>query len=124
VGASHAFNVCPPNGPIRGLPHALGWDQRRTFEKIEPADLEFELFYTCLVRCDCGTFDTNGVLEDGFRGFYGDFIVRSIPMLQTKIVVFDVEIQVWKNQLLGQSVSAVDMSENVVTSESGVIDVS
>lgn len=74
---------------------------------IEVANLEFELLHTCFIRCDCGTFHTNGVLEDGFRRFYSDSILRGIPMLQTKVVVLDVEVQVRKDQLLVRRVSAM-----------------
>lgn len=75
--------------------------------EIEVANLEFELLHTCFIRCDCGTFHTNGMLEDGFRRFYSNPIVRGIPMLQTKVVVFDVEIQVWKDKLLVRRVSTM-----------------
>ena len=47
------------------------------------------------------------MLEDGFRRFYSYSIVRGIPMLQTKVVVFDVEVQVWKDKLLVRKVSTM-----------------
>ena len=47
------------------------------------------------------------MLEDGFRRLYSNFIVRGIPMLQTEIVVFDVEVQVWKDKLLLRLVSSM-----------------
>lgn len=75
--------------------------------EIEVANLEFELLHTCFVRCDCGTFHTHGMLEDGFRRFYSNSIVRGIPMLQTKVVVLDVEVQVWKDKLLVTWVSTM-----------------
>jgi len=91
-----------------------GGNQGRRLDRIEYANLQFELFHTCFIRCDCGTFHTNGVLEDGFRGFYRDTIVRGIPMLQTKVVVLDIEVQVRKNQLLERPVSTMETSENVL----------
>jgi len=74
---------------------------------IEVANLELELLHTCFIGCDCGAFHTNGVLEDGFRGFYCDPIVRGVPMLQTKVVVLDVDVQVGEDQLLARPISTM-----------------
>jgi hypothetical protein len=65
-----------PYSPIRTLPHAL----------------QVKLFDSRLVRRDRRAFDPDRILEDGFRRVDGDFVVCRVSMLDSEVVVFNVEI--------------------------------
>jgi hypothetical protein len=58
-----------------------------------PHLFQLELFDSCLIWGDCSALDSNLALLDSFCSIQGDLIISLIPILNSKIKVFDVEIQ-------------------------------
>ena len=73
-----------PDGAIRASPHLL----------------EAKFLYPFFIRGDGGTFDPNIILFDGLSGIHGDLIIGLIAVFHSEVIIFDVDIQVWKNELL------------------------
>jgi hypothetical protein len=59
-----------------------------------------ELFYSCFIRCDGGTFDTDFTLFDCFGSVNGDLIIGLVSVLDTEIKVLDWDINEWSDELL------------------------
>lgn len=74
----------------------LGWHARGGEHTL----LEVELFHTGLVRRDGGTLDANRVLLDGLGGIEGDLILGLIAILESQIVVLEVDVQVREDELV------------------------
>lgn len=72
-----------PNSPIGALPHAL----------------QLELFHSRLVGCDGRALDAHRVLLDRLGRVNGHLIVRGITMLYTQIIILDIQLQVWEDEL-------------------------
>ena len=62
--------------------------------------LQVELLYTSLIRSDGGALDTNSILLDSLGGIDGDLVVGLITVLETEIVVLEVNVEVWVNELV------------------------
>eukprot|EP00178_Gracilaria_changii_P026375 TRINITY_DN8115_c0_g1_i1.p1 TRINITY_DN8115_c0_g1~~TRINITY_DN8115_c0_g1_i1.p1 ORF type:complete len:102 (-),score=14.81 TRINITY_DN8115_c0_g1_i1:105-410(-) len=58
-----------------------------------PHGFQVELFDSCLIGSDGGTFDANFTLFDGFGSFDGDFVIGFISVLHAKIEILDLEIE-------------------------------
>jgi hypothetical protein len=65
----------------------------------QPHLLELELLYTLLVGGNGRALDTNRVLLDGLGGVNCDLVVGLITVLEAKIVVLEVNVEVWVNEL-------------------------
>jgi hypothetical protein len=66
----------------------------------QPHLLELELLDSLLIRCDSRALDTNRVLLDSLGGIESDLVVGLITVGQTKIVVLEVNVQIWVNELV------------------------
>lgn len=62
--------------------------------------LKLKLLDTSLVGGNGGTLDTNRVLLDSLGGIKGDLVVGLVTVLKAKIVVLEVDIEVWVNKLV------------------------
>lgn len=65
-----------------------------------PHALQLELLHTGFIGGDSSALDANGMFEDSFSSLNGHFIIRSITVLQSEIEILDVDLKVWKNELL------------------------
>lgn len=72
------------DGSVRRFPHLL----------------QVELLDSCLIRGDGGALDTDSVLLDSLSGLKGDLVIGGVSVLHTKIKIFDLEIEVRKDQLV------------------------
>lgn len=70
------------------------------WDAAERTLLELELLNAGLIWSDGGALDTDGVLLDGLSGINGDLVVRLITVLKTEIVVLEVDIEVWVDELV------------------------
>lgn len=70
------------------------------WEVLERTLLELELLNTGLIWSDSGALDTDGVLLDGLSGINGDLVVGLITVLETQVVVLEVDIEVWVDELV------------------------
>ena len=61
--------------------------------------LQVELLDTGLIGGDGGTLDTNTILLNGLGGINGNLVVGLITVLNTQIVVLEINIKVRQNQL-------------------------
>jgi hypothetical protein len=66
----------------------------------QPHLLELELLDSLLIGCDGRALDTNRVLLDSLGGIESDLVVGLITVGQTKVVVLEVNVQVWVNELV------------------------
>ncbi len=98
------------------LPRADGWgnvvDQYRRPENcavegcsdgaVGAAPFLFEVvfFYAVFVGGDGGAFDADAVLLDGFGCFEGNFVVGFVSVLELKVVVFEVHVEVGQKKLI------------------------
>lgn len=64
-----------------------------------PHRLEFELFHAGLVWGDGRTLDADRMLENGLCGIDSDLVVCSISMFKPEVVILDVELKIWQNEL-------------------------
>ena len=62
--------------------------------------LELELLYTGLIGSDGGALNTDRVLLDSLGSVNGDLVVGLITVLETEIVVLEVNVKVWVNELV------------------------
>jgi len=62
--------------------------------------LEAELLDTGFIRGDGRTLDSNTVLLGCIGRVDGDLVIRAVALLDTQVVVLEVDIEVWQNQLL------------------------
>src|ERR1700710_1734997 len=85
-----AFRIVP-----LGDSHTVGSQLglRRPFSG-EHTLLEVEFLDSRLIRSDGSALNTNGVLLDRFCCVDGDLVVGLVPVLQTQIVVLEVNIQI------------------------------
>ena len=67
-------------------------DERRTL-------LQLEFFHSLLVRSDGRAFDAYAMLEYSLSGVNGDLVVGLISVRKTQVVVFQVNIKIWVNEL-------------------------
>jgi hypothetical protein len=65
----------------------------------QPHFLELELLDSLLIRRDSRALDTNRVLFDSLGSIESDLVVGLITVGQTKIVVLEINVQVWVNEL-------------------------
>lgn len=61
--------------------------------------LQLELLNTGLIRGDRGTLDTDTVLLNSLGGIDGDLVIGLITVLNTQIVVLEIDIEIRQNQL-------------------------
>ena len=66
----------------------------------QPHLLELELLHALLIGSDGGALDTDAVLLNGLCGVQGDLVVCLIAVGQTKIVVFEVDVEVRVDELV------------------------
>ena len=59
-----------------------------------PHFLEVEFFHAGFVGRDGGALDADAVFLDGFRGFDRDFVVRRVAVFDSKIVVFQIHVEI------------------------------
>lgn len=62
--------------------------------------LQLELLDTSLIGGDGGTLDTDLVLLDGLGGVNGDLVVGLVTVLETEIIVLQVDIEVGIDELV------------------------
>ena len=65
----------------------------------QPHLLELELLHALLIWGDSCALDTNRVLLDSFGGIKCYLVVCLVAVWQTKVVVLEVNIEVWVNKL-------------------------
>ena len=65
-----------------------------------PHVFKVELFDSCLIRGDGGTFDTNFALFDGIGSINCDLIIGGISVFDTEVKVLDIEIKEWEDKLI------------------------
>src|SRR5690606_16702638 len=65
-----------------------------------PHLLEAELLDTGLVGGDGGALDTHAVLGDGVRRVDRDLVVGAVPLLDAQVVVLQVDVKVWVDELV------------------------
>lgn len=75
-------------------------NRRRRLKANERTLLELELLNTGLIWGDGGALDTDGVLLDGLSGINSNLVVGLITVLKTEIVVLEVDIEVWVDELV------------------------
>lgn len=71
---------------------------RRRF--VIPTLLKLELLHTSLIWGDGGALDTDGVLLDSLGGIDGNLVVGLVTVLESQIVVLEVDIEVWVDELV------------------------
>ena len=62
--------------------------------------LELELLYTGLIGSDGSALNTDGVLLDGLSGINSDLVVGLITVLETQVVVLEVDVEEGVDELL------------------------
>jgi hypothetical protein len=65
----------------------------------QPHLLELELLHTLLIWSDGRALDTNRVLLDSLGSIDGDLIVGLVTVWQAEIVVLEVDVEVWVDEL-------------------------
>jgi hypothetical protein len=73
--------------------------KRTSAELNELTLLQLELLNTGLIGGDGGTLDTNTVLLNSLGGIDGDLVIGLITVLNTQIVVLEIDIEIRQNQL-------------------------
>mgnify|MGYP006902565186 CR=1 FL=1 len=73
--------------------------KRTSAELNELTLLQLELLNTGLIGGDGGTLDTNTVLLNSLGGIDGDLVIGLITVLNTQIVVLEINIEIRQNQL-------------------------
>lgn len=66
----------------------------------QPHLLELELLDTLLIGGDGRALDTDRVLLDGLGGIESDLVVGLVTVLQTKVVVLEVNVEVGVDELV------------------------
>lgn len=66
----------------------------------QPHLLELKLFHTLLIWRDGRALHTHAVLLDRLRSIRCDLIICLITLLQAKIVVLEIDVQVWVNEFV------------------------
>jgi hypothetical protein len=79
----HSTSKDISNGAIRRLPHLL----------------ELELFNSGLIRRDSGALNPNIVLPNGIRSIHSNLVIGFVTVLHSQIIVLDVKINKWQDQL-------------------------
>lgn len=77
----------------------ISWE-RRELDRTQHTLLELELLNTGFIWGDGGTLDTDRVLLDGLGGINGDLVVGLITILESEIVVLEVDVEVWVDELV------------------------
>ncbi|OPZ14260.1 MAG: hypothetical protein BWZ06_01116 [Bacteroidetes bacterium ADurb.BinA261] len=72
------------NSSIRRFPHLF----------------EAKFLHPSFIGSDCSTFDPYIISFNGFGCFHGNLIVGGIAIFDTQIIIFDIEIEIWQDQLL------------------------
>jgi hypothetical protein len=65
----------------------------------QPHLLELELLHSLLIGCDGRALDTNRVLLDSLGSIESDLVVGLVTVFQAQIVVLEVDVEVWVNEL-------------------------
>ena len=61
--------------------------------------LQLELLHTSLIGSDSSALDTDRVLLDSLGSINGDLVIGLIAVLEAEIVVLEVDVEVWVDEL-------------------------
>lgn len=62
--------------------------------------LEVELLDSLLVRGNCSAFDANRIFQNSLCCVDSDLVIRLVSIWQAKVVVFEVDVEVWMDELV------------------------
>ena len=104
--AANADRLCPARNRTRNALEHDRLAEHGTAENVadstigrEPHVLKLILLNTGLIRGDSSALHTDLVLLDRLCGISGDLVVRGITVLDTKVVVFQINVEVGKDEL-------------------------
>lgn len=100
-GLFPARNNCGDSGNDNGLTeNSTAKDVSNGTVGRKPHLLEVEFLHTGLIRSDGGTLDTDLVLDDGLSSINSDPIVSLVTVLDTKIVVLEIDVDERKDKFI------------------------